>query len=64
MRVDMSIVSNLAVDLSIDALTNIIRDVLPNIDVDVLVDVNLNAFADVMIAFEFAMPGPLEDFRR
>ena len=57
------IVSNLAVSLLVDALTNILRGVLPNIDVDVLVDVNVNAFADVIIAFEFAMPGPLEEFR-
>ena len=48
----------------VDALTNILRGVLPNIDVDVLVDVDVNAFADVMTAFEFAMPIPLEEFRR
>ena len=56
------IVSNLAVGLSIDALTDIIRGVLPNIDVGVLVDVNLNAFAGVMTVSGFATPGPLEEF--
>jgi hypothetical protein len=64
-RVDvLIIVSNLTVDLLMDALTDIIRDVLSNIDVDVLADVNVNVFAGVMTAFEFATSGPLEEFRR
>ena len=56
MRVEVLIVvPNTAVDLLMDALTEIIRGVLTNIDVDVLVDVNV--FVDLMPAFEFAMPG-------
>ena len=44
------IVSNVAVDLLMDALTGIIRGVLTNIDIDM--------FAEVIAAFDFAMPGP------
>ena len=44
------IVSNVAVDLLMDALTDIIRGVLTNIDIDM--------FAKVIAAFDFAMPGP------
>ena len=47
------IVSEMVVELLIDALTEIIRGVLTNIGVDVLV----NVFVDLMPAFEFAMPG-------
>ena len=50
------IVSNMAVDLLMDALRSIIRGVLINIDVDVL-------FSGVITAFDFAMPGPLAEFR-
>ena len=50
------IVSNMAVDLLMDALRSIIRGVLINIDVDVL-------FSRVITAFDFAMPGPLAEFR-
>ena len=55
------IVSNVTVDLSIDALT---ADSLTDNDVDVLADVNANVFVDVIAAVEFAMPCPLEEFRR
>ena len=55
----MIIVSNLAVGLSMDALTGFLAD----IDVDVLVGVYVNVFAGVKTAFEFSMSGPLEDFR-
>ena len=64
-RVDvLSIVSGMAVDLLMDALTEIFG-VLTNIDigVNVLVDVNVNVFAGVMTGFEFVMPGPWEKFR-
>ena len=55
----LSIVSGMAVDLLMDALTEIFG-VLTNIDigVNVLVDVNVNVFAGVMTGFEFVMPGP------
>ena len=56
------IVSDVTVDLLMDALTDIIRDVRTNIGIGVLVDKNLNVFAGVMAAFEFAMPWPLEGF--
>ena len=55
------IVSNATVDLLMDALT---ADILIDNDVDVSADVNVNVFVDVMTAFEFAMPCPLEEFRR
>ena len=55
------IVSNAAVDLLEDALTVITFGVLTDIGVDVLANVNLNRFASVMTAFEFAMPGSLEE---
>ena len=55
----MVIVSNVAVDLFIDAVTDIIRGVLINIGVvDMLVDVNVNMFVS-----EFAILDPLEGFR-
>ena len=47
----------------IGALTEITLGVLTNIDVDVLVDVDVNMFAGVMAAFEFTIPGPLEEVR-
>ena len=50
------IVSDMAVDSLMDALTDIICGVLINIAVDVL-------FSGVITALEFVMPGPLEDFR-
>ena len=49
-------------NMFIDTPTGIILGVLTNIDVDVLVDVDRNAFAGVMTAFDFAMPGPLDEF--
>ena len=52
-----------AVDLLVDALTDIRLGILTNIGVGVLMDVNVNAFAGVMDAFEFAMPDPFEEFR-
>ena len=61
MRVDvLTIMSDVTVNLLIDALADIILRVLTNSDVDMLVDVNANVFSGVMTAFEFAMPGPLE----
>ena len=57
------IVSDVAIDLLMDALRGIIRGVLTNIDVDVLVNVNIQGFIGVMTPFEFAKPGPSEDFR-
>ena len=57
------IVSDVAVDLLMDALTDVTRGVRTNTGVDVLVGVDVNVFAGVMTAFEFAMPGPLEGFR-
>ena len=61
-RVDvLIIVSNVAVDLLMDALTGILRrGVLTNIDIDALVNANGNVFAGAMTTFEFAMSGPLE----
>ena len=44
----------------IDALTDIILGSLTNIGAD---DANVNAFADIMTAFDFAKPDPLEKFR-
>ena len=55
-------VSNVAVDLLIDALTEIRLGVLSNIDIGVLVDVNVNVFAGVIAVFDFARSGPLEGF--
>ena len=55
----MVIVSNAAVDLFMDAVTDIIRGFLISIGVvDMLVDVNLNMFVR-----EFAILDPLEEFR-
>ena len=64
MRVDMLIIiSNVAVDLFMDVVTDIMRGVLTNIGVvGMLVDVNVNVFAGVITDLAFAMPGPLEDF--
>ena len=58
------IVSNMAVDLLMDALTDIMCDVPINNDIDVLLDVNATVFAGITTAFEFAMSVPLEGFRR
>ena len=59
----MIVLSNMAVDFLVDALTALLCGVLTNIDVGVFVDVNVNVLAGVMTTFEFAMPGPLEGFR-
>ena len=57
MRVEvLIIVSNMTVDLLMDAFSAMIRGVPTNIYVGVLV----NVFGDVMTAF---MTDPLEDFR-
>ena len=56
-------VSGVAVDLLMDALTDIIRGLLTKIDFDALVNVNLNVFSGGVTTFEFAMPGALERFR-
>ena len=64
MRVDvLTIMSDVTVNLLIDALADIILRVLTNSDVGVLVDVNIKVFAGVMATFEFALPRPLEGFR-
>ena len=57
------IVSDVAVDLLMDALAVILRADLTNIDVDVLADVNAKVFAGVMTAFDFAMSGHPLEFR-
>ena len=55
----MDIVSNVAVNLFMEAVTNIIRGFLINISVvDMLVDVNVNMFVS-----EFVTLDPLEGFR-
>ena len=60
----MIIVSSVAVDLFMDAVTDIIRGFLVNIGVvGMLVDVKVNMFVSAMIAFKFAMLDPLEGFR-
>ena len=57
MRVDgLIIVSNVAVNLSINALTG-------SIGLDVLMDVNVSMFVSAMTAFAFDMLDPLEEFR-
>ena len=59
----LNIVSNVAVDLLTDGLTDILLLALANnIAVEILVDVNMNVFGGAMTAFEFVMPGPLEAF--
>ena len=50
--------SDMAIGLLMDTLTDVTRCVLTIIDVDVLWDVNGNVFIIVMTAFEFVMPGP------
>ena len=64
MRVDaLVIVSNVTVDLLMDALTGIIRRGVRTDDVGVLVDLNVNVLPHAMTAFEFAVPEPFEGFR-
>ena len=65
MRVDVLIVtSNVAVDLLMDALTDIRLGLLANnIGVGVLGDVNVNVFLGVSTVFEFARSETVEDFR-
>ena len=53
----------MAVDLLMDALTEIIRGVATNNGVGVLEDVNVNVFAGAMTAFEVVIPSPFEDLR-
>ena len=54
----------MAVDMSADALPIIvIIGVAIGIGVDALVDVNIQGFIGVMTPFEFAKPGPSEEFR-
>ena len=53
----------MAVGLLMNTLSDIILGVLTNIAVGVLVGVNVNVFVSVIIAFECAMPAPLEEFR-
>ena len=56
------IVPNMAVDLVMDALTEMIRGIRTSIGVDVLMDVNVNAFVGVMVVFEFVTSDTLEGF--
>ena len=53
--------SDVAVEVLMDALADMILGVLTGIGVDVLMDVNVNAFEGV-IAVEFAVSAPLEVF--
>lgn len=55
------IVSDVAVGSLMDALAALILGVLTGIGVDVLVGVNVNVPERAIT--EFAMPGPLEEFR-
>ena len=55
------IVSDMAVDLLMDALAGIARVVLTDIGFAVLVGVNGSVFADVTVAFEFDIPGPSKE---
>ena len=57
------VVSDMEVDVLMDALTDIILGVLTNIGVDLLVDVNVKKLSGVMTVFEFNKSGPLEEFR-
>ena len=57
------IVSEMAVGLLIDTLTDIILGVLTNIGVYIMVEVNVNVFVSVITAFEFAMSDPFGEFR-
>ena len=64
MRVEVLIsLSEMTVDLLMDATNDTILCVASNVGVEVLVDINANAFTDDMTAFEFDMPGPFEAFR-
>ena len=56
--------SDVAIDLFMGTLADIIIDVLTGIGVEVLTDVSANAFAVVMIALEFPVSTPLEGFSR
>ena len=53
--------SDVDVELSMDALTDVMFGVLP---AEVLAGANANAFAGVTIASEFPMSTPLEEFGR
>ena len=55
------VVSDVAVDLLMDALAGIARVVLTDIGFAVLVGVNGSVFADVTVAFEFDIPGPSKE---
>ena len=57
-RVDVLIVSNVAVALLMD-VTGITRGVLTNINVDALMDVNVNVCTDVTTSFNLFMLGQL-----
>ena len=56
--------SDVAVDLFMDALTDVMLAVLTGIDIDELADVGANAFAVVITALEFPVSTPLEEFSR
>ena len=56
--------SDLAVDLSMDALTGAMLGVLTGIGIEALSDVNAKVFAVVIIALEFPLSTPVEEFSR
>ena len=57
----VDVLTDVAADMLMNALTDMILGILPAIGVDALMDVNVNAFAGV-ITVEFVMPAPLEVF--
>ena len=62
MRVEvLIIVSDVAVDLLMDALAGIARAMLTDVGIGVLVGMNASVFADVTVAFEFEIPGPSKE---
>ena len=64
MRVDvLTIMSDVTVNLLIDALADIMLGVLANAGAGLLADPNVNVFAGTTAAFELGMPCPLEGFR-
>ena len=63
MRVEvLIIVSDVAVDLLMDRLTDITRIRRTEVSVDVSAGVNMNAFEGVMTTFEFTVPDSSKEF--
>ena len=58
------VVSDVTVDLFMDALASTMLGVLAGIAVELLLDVSANTFAVFMAASEFPVSTPLEDFSR